>query len=306
MFRSFTSAAIALSWVWVTVGLPAAATVNNNSPPSLLQDGRSPTASASYEAGDEANRDRPLAVLGIAAGHQYEQGQALAWALRRAVETSVEWKNAEADYSMDALLSSLGCSEVPDIGCLSRISGKTNLSRFVWGTLQISRGRVHVDLGLFDDAKVTAQAHLEYTAKMTDSFDEDLLRLANAGLGQLLGPLHYPVIVHSRERVGEITIDDAVVGKLSEGVGNVAATAGDHQIYLKLPDATTIARTFQVRVEHATMVRLDFIDVPESRLFQFRDERTRVADGRTAGINPLWYRPLADNECHASYRRNAT
>jgi hypothetical protein len=263
MSRIFSSAVVWLSWAWVLSSFPNAATAADGlgSAPAQTIDAAPP--SDNTDASAASGFDQPLAVFGVAAGDNYEQGQALAWALRRALETSIEWKNAEGEYSFDALLSDLGCPETPDLACLQRIAKKTNVDRFIWGTLKLSHGHIKAYLGFFDHDTVTPITHLEYTAKMTDTFDEDLLRLASVGLGKLLGPLHFPVIVHSRERTGNILVDDVSVGKLNDGVANVSATAGDHRLRLVLPDDTAIVRSFQVRVEHATLVRLDFINVPE-------------------------------------------
>lgn len=263
MCRIFSSAVVWLSWALVLSSFPDAAAAADRLRNTPVQAIEAAPPSDNTDASAASGYDQPLAVFGVAAGDNYEQGQALAWALRRALETSIEWKNAEGEYSFDALLSGLGCTETPDPACLARIANKTNVTRFIWGTLKVSHGHIKANLGLFDQDGVTPNTHLEYTAKMTDTFDEDLLRLASVGLGQLLGPLHFPVIVHSRERTGDIMVDDVSVGKLTDGVANVSATAGDHRLRLILPDDSAIVRSFQVRVEHATLVRLDFINVPE-------------------------------------------
>jgi hypothetical protein len=130
--------------------------------------------------------------------------------------------------------------------------------------LKLEHGRVTVHLGLFSHDATTATAVLEYSANMIDSFDDDLLRLANSGLAQLIGELHFPVFVRSRETKGSLVIDDVVVGQLIGGIANVPATAGDHQFKLVLPDATVIARNVQVRVKTNNTIRLDFMDIPET------------------------------------------
>ncbi len=214
------------------------------------------------DAGSESTSDRPLAVIGIAAGNNTEQGQALSWALRQALDSSVEWKSVPLDYSFDALLSASGCPPLPDSECLAKIARKTNLRRFVWGNLRVAKGRIKASLGLYDVESANLNAELEYSSTFTDTFDEDLLRLASVALGQMLGPLHFPVIVHSRARTGEILVDEVSVGRLSDGIARISATAGDHRIRLILPDATTIARSVRIRVNHPTLLRLDFIDVP--------------------------------------------
>jgi hypothetical protein len=215
------------------------------------------------DAGNEFATDRSLPVIGIAARDNAEQGQALTWALRQALDSSIEWKSESVDDSFDTLVSASGCPQLPDSECLARIAKRTNLPRFVWGALRVAKGRIKVNLGLYESGSASLNAQFEYSATFTDTFDEDLLRLASVALGQMLGPLHFPVIVHSRERTGEIWVDEVSVGKLSDGTAKVSATVGDHRIRLVLPDATTIARSFHIRVDHPTQLRLDFIDVPE-------------------------------------------
>ncbi len=123
------------------------------------------SAAEKADAGAESPTDQLLPVIGIAAGENYEQGQALAWALRRALDTSIEWKSTPNEFAFDALISSVGCPETPDAACLSRIAGRTNLSRFVWGTLRLVKGHVKATLGLFDGETANVNTQLEYNAE---------------------------------------------------------------------------------------------------------------------------------------------
>ena len=140
----------------------------------------------------------------------------------------------------------------------------SGLRRFIWGTLTLRQGRVTAQLWLFGGDSIGRTAVLEYSSNMVDTFDEDLLRLANNGLTQLLGDIHFPVQVRSSEPKGTIVVDDVVVGDLEEKAANVAVTAGDHRFRLVLPDATVVARSVRIRVESTNHVRLDFISIPES------------------------------------------
>src|ERR1700690_516149 len=263
MSRIVSSVANWLTRVLVLLSIPVAAVAADHFPRATVDSSHSTSSSENADAGSEPATDRPLPVIGIAAGENAEQGHALAWALRQALDSSIEWKSAPLEYSFDTLVSGSGCPRLPDSECLAKIAKKTNLTRFVWGTLRVAKGHIKANLGLFDSESANLNAQLEYSATFTDTFDEDLLRLASVALGQMLGPLHFPVIVHSRERSGELLVDDVSVGRLSDGMARVSATAGDHRIRLFLPDATTIARSFHIRVDHPTQLRLDFIDVPE-------------------------------------------
>jgi hypothetical protein len=217
--------------------------------------------------GDESAKpetDQPLVIVGIADGVNRKQGHALTWALKRTLDASVEWKNIEIGVEAEKLFAAAQCPEAPDAACLTRLASKMNLTKFVWGSLNLKHGRVTARLGIFDREATVATAMLEYNANMIDTFDEDLLRLANNGLMQLLGPIHFPVLVRSHEPRGSVVVDDVVIGQLSEGVANLSATAGDHRFRLVLPDSTVIARSFQVRVEAKNHIRLDFINIPET------------------------------------------
>jgi hypothetical protein len=257
------SVANRLTRVSVLLSIPVAAIAADHLPNATTDGSHSRSAAESADAGSESVPDRPLPVIGIAAGGHTEQGQALAWALRQALDSSIEWQSVPVDYSFDTLVSANGCPQLPDSECLAKIAKRTNLTRFVWGTLRVAKGRIKANLGLFDSESANLNAQLEYSVTFTDTFDEDLLRLASVALGQMLGPLHFPVIIHSRERSGELLVDEVSVGRLTDGTARVSATAGDHRIRLVLPDATTIARSFHIRVDHPTQLRLDFIDVPE-------------------------------------------
>ncbi len=209
--------------------------------------------------------DHPLIIVGLADGINKKQGRALTWALKRTLDASVEWKSIEIGVEAERLFAAAECPAIPDMECLTRLANKLNLPKFVWGTLSLSRGRVTVLLGIFDRNATIATATLEYNANMLDTFDQDLLRLANSGLAQLLGPLHFPVLIRSHELMGNIVVDDAVAGQLNGGVANLSATAGNHRFKLVLPDSTVIARNFQVREETTNHIRLDFINIPEPR-----------------------------------------
>jgi hypothetical protein len=208
--------------------------------------------------------DQPMVIVGIADGVNKKQGHALTWALKRTLDASVEWKSIEIGVETEKLFAAAQCPETPDTACLARLASKMNLSKFVWGSLKLRRGRVTARLGIFDREATVGTAMLEYSANMIDTFDEDLLRLANSGLMQLLGPIHFPVLIRSREPTGSVVVDDVVIGQLSEGVANLSVTAGDHRFRLVLPDATVIGRSFQVRVEAKNHIRLDFINIPET------------------------------------------
>ncbi len=263
MSRIVSSVANWLTRVFVLLTIPIGAAAADRLQSGVIDGSQSTSTSESTDAGGESATDRPLPVIGIAAGENTEQGLALAWALRQALDSSIEWKSATVEYSFDTLVSGSGCPQLPDSDCLAKIAKKTNLTRFIWGRLSVAKGHIKAHLGLYESESANLNAQLEYSAKFTDTFDEDLLRLASVALGQMLGPLHFPVIVHSRERTGELLVDDVSVGRLSDGIAKVSATAGDHSIRLVLPDATTIARSFHIRVDHPTQLRLDFIDVPE-------------------------------------------
>jgi hypothetical protein len=165
---------------------------------------------------------------------------------------------------MDELMSTAGCTDVSSRGCLTKIAQTAGLSRFIWGALTLKRGRVAVQLALFNVDSAGTTAQLDYSSNMIDTFDENLLRLANNGLARLLGPIHYPVQIRSRQSKGTVVIDDVVTGTLESGVAEIAVTAGDHRFRLVLPDATAIARTFQVLVNARNHLRLEFMDIPES------------------------------------------
>ncbi len=191
MSRIVVSAAIGLCWLWMSPRLSIAPASAEASTRASANDTKSGQYSESNEADAETPLDKPLAVLGIAAGNNTEQGEALVWALQRALDTSIEWSSPVTQVSLSSLMSSVACPETPDPDCLARIAKKANLDRYIWGILKLSKGRVTATLGLFDGARSSFGAKLEYNAKMTDSFDEDLLRLASLALGQMLGPLHF-------------------------------------------------------------------------------------------------------------------
>jgi hypothetical protein len=260
MLRIVLSAALLLSWT-LSSSLDCAADIGQQRVADAW-DAKIELDSAAVPV--QTATEQPLVILGIADGVNKKQGHALTWALKRTLDASVEWKNIEIGVEAERLFATVRCPEMPDDACLTRMANKLNLTRFVWGSLSLRHGRVTAQLGIFDREATIATAMLEYNANMIDTFDEDLLRLANNGLMQLLGPIHFPVLIRSREPKGSIVVDDVVVGQLNEGVANLAATAGDHHFRLVLPDSTVIARSFQVRVEPNNHIRLDFINIPET------------------------------------------
>jgi len=221
---------------------------------------------SSTSLGDDSEApagDEPLAILGIVSGNR-DQAEALTTALKRTLDASIEWKNLELGADLSKWTAAAGCPESPDAACLSRIASNARVTRFVWGRLVQRQSRVTAQLSLYDAHSPGVTAQLEYSSSMIDTFDENLLRLANRGLVQLLGAIHFPVTVRSRESKGTLVVDDVVVGSLEDGAATIGIPAGDHRFRLVLPDGTIIARTFQVRVARANQLRLDFITIPES------------------------------------------
>lgn len=261
MLRTVLFAVLAITCGWLTATSAASSVVDYSRTRYPADTGAS---RSTPQTDDTEQHDQPLAIIGIADGTNKQQGRALTWALRRTLDLSIEWKSVEIRLPAETLFVDAQCPPVPNNTCLSKIGFKYNLPHFIWGILKLERGRVTAHLGLFDHDTTTATAVLEYRANMIDSFDDDLLRLANTGLTEILGNLHFPVLVRSCETSGSLVIDDVVVGQLTRGIANVPVTAGDHQFKLVLPDATVIAHNFQVRVKPGNAIRLDFMNIPET------------------------------------------
>jgi len=240
------------------------------------------TLSASPEQSDPyATADRStVAILGFVSGDDYPHAVALKRALERVLEASTRFRPADGHRSLEVLTAALGCSTIPDAACLRQIQQKTHLARFLWGVLWVKNGKVRVRLDLVGKHGESKRTDFEYSASMTDRFDEDLLKVADAGLGALFGELRYPVEIRSRAQQGIVELDGTRVGRLVDGRSRLATTFGEHRISLLVAGRPPLVQTFRVRLGRLTRIRLD---TPQSLGSQFSSERATRGGAASGG-----------------------
>jgi len=237
-------------------------------------------AASPEQPGPDGAADRStVGVLGFVAGDDYPHAVALKRALERVLEASTRFRPAEGHHSLEVLTAALDCPTVPDAACLRQIQQRTHLARFLWGVLWVKDGKVRVRLDLVGKHGESKRTDFEYSASMTDRFDEDLLKVADSGLGALLGELRYPVEIHSRARQGIVELDGKRVGRLIDGQAKMATTFGEHRISLLIAGRPPLVQTFRVHLGRLTRVRLDTPQAPGSQFGSMDARRGGAASG---------------------------
>jgi hypothetical protein len=211
-------------------------------------------------------------VLGFAANDHYEHAEALTKALKQVISSSTNAQLGEGDFSLEVLTAALGCNDVPDTSCLKKIAHKTQVHRFIWGTLSIDGQKVNVVLHLYDEGGTSKKTQFSYQSSLTDSMDADLVGLASTAVSELLEPLTYKVLVRTRQKEGKVLVDNHVVGTVSGGEATIETTSGKHVFRLEVDDREPVEQNVRVRIDGTTKVRLD----PTKPL----------AESRTAAVAP--------------------
>lgn len=225
-------------------------------------------ANPSQSSSASVRESSPIHVLGFVAGDHFDQAETLTRALKNTIERSTNQKLGSGEFSLEVLTAALGCPEKPDQACLKKIASKISSQRFLWGTFEISGQRVDAELHLHADEESDKKVKFSYRGTLTDATDTELLGIAANAAAQLVGPIHYRVVVQSTERTGIVLVDGKEAGTLDGGEATIDVAGGDHLFRLKpagersgseksAGDRVLAEQKAKVQVAEQTRVRLD-------------------------------------------------
>lgn len=198
----------------------------------------------------------PITVIAIQTSDADDQAEALTRALRTTVKGLVGWSLAEGDYSLEVLTISLKCVEPPDTACQSRIADQIKADRFVWGIINKAGTNVAGDLHMWVRGQGTNDAHVDYSANLTEANDDALKRVAKEAMDKLTGgpPKGTVHVKVGKDIAGQVFIDGQPVGALSGGEGKFSYPAGPHKVSVKTDGYSSVETPVSVKPQATSEV----------------------------------------------------
>src|SRR4029079_197742 len=129
----------------------------------------------------------------------------------------------------------LKCSDPPDASCQSRIADQIKADRYIWATLNKTKGaNVVGGLHFWVRGKGTRTLKLDYSSNLTEANDDAMKKLATESVNNLTdGPPKGGVHVKAGRVAGQVFIDGTPIGALKEGDGTFMVPSGPHKITVK-------------------------------------------------------------------------
>ncbi|HEY5958732.1 MAG TPA: hypothetical protein VIV60_19360, partial [Polyangiaceae bacterium] len=90
-----------------------------------------------------------------------------------------------------------------------------------------------VELHLYSEDAADKKVTFSYLSTLADTMDADLIGIAAKSISQLMGPLRYRAVVHSKLKSGSVWVDGTEAGPLVNGELYLELPAGDHEFQLR-------------------------------------------------------------------------
>lgn len=176
----------------------------------------------------------PIHVLTVLPDQADDQAEGLTKALRSAVRGADGWSLAESDYSLEVLALQLQCKEPPDAQCAGKIADQIKADRVIWATLKVEKGQAKGEVHLWTRGSGDNAHKVEYTANLVSGEDETLVGIAKAALKDLTGgPPRGTVKLKVPGVTGQVFLDGAALGPISNGEATFQIPAGSHKLVVK-------------------------------------------------------------------------
>jgi hypothetical protein len=228
-----------------------------------------------------------IPVLEIATDDADDQAKALTQAIRSRVKASTQFALSEQSVSLQLLVLTLKCPDIPDAACQEKIAAKIKADKFVWGTMKKAPNKtVSVDLHYY--VKGRPDQHKQFTLPdaMTDALDPAMQKQAESMFQQ--------VTQFGRVGVVNLMMENPTDGEVfANGQSIGAITKTDHEY--TLPVGETV---FEVRSAGNVIARgqgsVLATAAVELKLAEVKDKieggAVKVATG---GDVASWKRPVA-------------
>jgi hypothetical protein len=213
----------------------------------------------------------PIHIIALQTTDADDQAEALTKALRSAIRAMPGWSLGEGDNALEVLVLKLQCTEPPDASCQSRIADVIKSDRYVWGLLDKKGDNVVGELNYWVRGQGTNQVKLDYTANLTEANDEALKKVAGDAITQLTGgPPKGQLHVKAGNVAGQVFVDGAAIGPLTNGEGTFAVPSGQRKIVVKASGYGDSETTTVVKPTGTVDVALNPQPLGDSRPLDFR------------------------------------
>ncbi len=213
----------------------------------------------------------PIHIIALQTTDADDQAEALTKALRSAIRAMPGWSLGEGDNALEVLVLKLQCTEPPDASCQSRIADVIKSDRYVWGLLDKKGDNVAGELNYWVRGQGTNQVKLDYTANLTEANDEALKKVARDAITQLTGgPPKGQLHVKAGNVAGQVFVDGAAVGALTNGEGTFAVPSGQRKITVKASGYGDAETTTVVKPTGTVDVALNPQPIGDSKPVDFR------------------------------------
>ncbi|MFO0590619.1 MAG: carboxypeptidase-like regulatory domain-containing protein [Polyangiaceae bacterium] len=213
----------------------------------------------------------PIHIIALQTTDADDQAEALTKALRSAIRAMPGWSLGEGDNALEVLVLKLQCQEPPDASCQSRIADVIKSDRYVWGLLDKKGENVAGELNYWVRGQGTNKVTLDYSANLTEANDEALKKVATDAITQLTGgPPKGQLHVKAGSVSGQVFVDGAPVGALTNGEGTFAVPSGQRRITVKAPGYGDAETTTVVKPTGTVDVALNPQSSGDSKPLDFR------------------------------------
>ncbi|NOU30329.1 MAG: hypothetical protein HOO96_20695 [Polyangiaceae bacterium] len=199
-------------------------------------------------------------VVGMDTDDADEQADAFTAVLRARLKEMPGFSLGDSQQALGMLTTAMKCKgKQPDGDCEQKIATQLSAERFIWGTVQKSKGQATVELHLFRRGKGSSPPVREtYPDSLKDPRDPALQKLVGNLLGQLLGvPTAQPATARIRANNYDcpVAVDGERKGELDHGALQVEVGPGPHTFELLKP-CVTVKKTVTISAGGSALVDL--------------------------------------------------
>lgn len=195
-------------------------------------------------------------VLEVSTEDADDQAKALTSALKDKVKALPDRSLGEGDVSLQVILLTLKCGDVPDTACQVKIADKLKTDAYIWGTMRKQPGgQVVADLHLWQRNQAEARQQFTYPETLTSPTAPDLVKQAEQMVQRLLGKIGSAKITLAGGVAGELFVDGKASGPATAG-RELTLPVGDHTFQVKQGDRVLAAADGKVAAAGVVEVTL--------------------------------------------------
>ncbi len=200
-------------------------------------------------------------VVGLDTDDADEQADAFTAVLRARLKEMPGFSLGDSQQALGMLTTAMKCKgKQPDGDCEQKIATQLSAERFIWGTVQKSKGQATVELHLFRRGKGSSPPVREsYPDTLKDPRDPALQKIASKLLGQLLGVPSAAQPATARVRANNydcpVAVDGERKGELDHGALQLEVGPGPHTFELLKP-CVTVKKTVTIPAGGSALVDL--------------------------------------------------